>query len=271
MISLRTQRFCRDLSGWGLINEELMALDRLGDQPVHLFASFPRHFKHVEPQKFNVALTVTDHPDIGQQYHGFADRCNQMNLMLVTSEVQKGCLERGGVTVPIEIVDLGHNHAKWHSSTQRGSNTTSMILDRGRDHQGGVNELAKFFNEIVYMNCTSAGEDYTDDDLKAAYQDADVFFKWSREAWCFPILEAMSAGCLVITCCHGDVPYLKPDQNCLVFDTIEEMQHMLGMAAQNSYDEIKQAGQETAAALSWHTSLTLIRYAINRHFSRSLE
>lgn len=243
-----------------------MALDRIGDQPIHLFASFPRHFREIDPKKFNVALTVTDHPNISKQDHGFAERCNQMDMVLVTSKTQQGHLERGGVTVPIEVVDLGHDHAKWHSPLHRGGNTTSLILDRGRDHQGGANELAKFFNEIVYMNCMSAGEDYTDDDLKEAFREADVFFKWSREAWCFPILEAMSAGCLVITCCHGDVPYLKPDKNCMTFNSIAEMQHLLGMAAKNPYDEIKQAGQETAAALSWRTSLTLIRYAINRHF-----
>src|SRR5690606_8716739 len=86
--------------------------------------------------------------------------------------------------------------------------------------------------------------------LAAAYREADVFFQWGREGYCYPILEAMSSGCLVVTNC-AHLAYLVPGENCLTFANIPELLKLLERVQKEPFTELKRAGQATAADLTW--------------------
>lgn len=135
-----------------------------------------------------------------------------------------------------------------------------------------MNELGKYFSEIRYMDCRTPYKmkpgaewlkkgNFTPAELQAAYAETDVFFKWGREGWGFPLLEAMSAGALVITnCVH--LPYLEDRKNCLQFRDAPALQRVLNLASRQKLTEIKREGQKTAKSLTWGKAVAEARKLI---------
>lgn len=269
------------MSGWGVINRGLQSIcDSVDNRkaPVHLFMSPPNSFTPVDPSKYNVGITMGERHDLTSYAFDFVGLCNQMDLLLVPSKWQHQVFRQNKITPPIEVVPLGHDHGTWNQPVRDGKSIKSLIVDRGRDHTGGSNELQKYFEEVNYMDCTTPKLRGSGDEKKKklmagrwplaamsqAYAEADVFLKWSREGWGFPILEAMSSGCLVITnCVH--LPYVDSKKNCLTFQNIPELQAMLRHASEKPLTGIKKAGQQTAAALTWDKARKVIRAVIDKY------
>ncbi len=286
-ITLRNPERRDWMTGWGVINRALAEIcgsidDRSAD--VHLFMSPPYSFQDVDPAKFNVGLTMCERPDLSTYKWangGFVALTNQMDLVLVPSAWQLHIFKQNGVVKPIEIVPLGHADGTWRAAIRNPGrvNVSALILDRGRDHGGGSNVLGRYFSDINYINARTPKSDGTKANTEIikkgrlkpeaifqAYREADVFLKWGREGYCYPILEAMSAGCLVVTnCVH--LPYIEEGKNCLTFRNVGELKKKLDWASRNSGDNIKVAGQATAKLLTWEKSKKAILGVINKHTS----
>jgi hypothetical protein len=284
-ITLRNAERQKWMSGYGIINRELRPLcDSESDlsADVHLWVSPPYSFGDPPPidqTKLNIGVTMGERDNLHSYGFPFVGRANMMDVVITTSQWQYQVMYKNGILVPIEVCNLGHNHDLWKAPVREvKSNRTSLVIDRGRDHGGAANELAKFFDEVNYMNCRTPKADgrpgttakimngrYTQPQMVKAYQTADVFLKWGREGWGFPILEAMSAGCLVVTnCVH--LPFLKDKENCLCFRSIPELERILSRAAKNPYTAMKRAGQDTAAQLTWDETRTNIAAIIARWY-----
>lgn len=271
------------MSGYGVINRALADLDNVGGDPasadVHLFISPPYSFLDVDPTKFNVGLTMSERHSLKTYGFDFINMANKMDLLIVPSTWCKQIfsIAENGITVPTEVVALGHDHELWKGEPRNRPAKTCLILDRGRDHHGAVSVASEYFDEIMHIDCRTpkptndrnidiikAGR-YTQQEIRNFYRRADVFLKWGREGWCFPNLEAMSSGCLVVTNCHH-LGYVEADKNCLVFRTIEWLNNHLKRATQESLIDIKKAGQRTAASLTWAKTKEGICDAIARHY-----
>jgi glycosyltransferase involved in cell wall biosynthesis len=274
------------MSGYGLINRGLRPIcdseeDLSAD--VHLWISPPYSFgtpEKLDPAKINIGVTMGERDDLHSYGFPFVAKANLMDLIITTSTWQYQVMQKNGITRPIEICLLGHDHEKWFRAVREvKKNRTTLIVDRGRDHGGGSNELAKYFDEINYMNCRTPKPDgtpegteriktgrYTQEQMFEAYHEADVFLKWGREGWGFPILEAMSSGCLVITnCVH--LPYLRDKENCLTFRNSKQLQAALQRAANHPCTAVKEAGQQTAAELTWEKARERVLAAIEKYRS----
>lgn len=281
-ITLRNPERRSWTSGWGVINRALAhpplcnSINNLA-APAHLFLSPPNSFLDVDKSKFNIGVTMGERNNLASYKFDFIGLANKMDLLIVPSIWQKKVFAQNGIKVPIEIISLGHDHKSWANPILKGTaNSSALIIDRGRDHAGSSNELQKYFEEVNYINCKTPKPTserdieiikkgrYDRQILYKAYGAADVFLKWSREGWCFPLLEAMSAGCLCITnCVH--LPYLRPNKNCLVFSTIPELTTHLQNATRQRFDHIKKAAQETAAQLIWESALKNLSNVIRRY------
>ena len=289
LITLRNPERRNWMTGWGVINRAMGPMcDSIDDRdaPIHLFLSPPYSFQDVDPTKFNVGMTMCEKNDLlTRQWHGefFVPLCNKMDLILVPGEWQKAVFELNKMKPPIEIVTLGHDHNRWKQSVRPGKSTHCLIVDRGRDHGGAANEAQRHFTEVTYMDARTPSQKtldrlppeqrthvvaqgkYTAQEMQEAYRDADVFFKWGREGFCYPILEAMSAGCLIITNCHT-LPYIKKHENALVFRDVKELSACLTMAEKNPLTKLKMSGQATAAALTWANTHKETLAAILKHY-----
>ena len=272
-------------SGWAVINRGLAPACDSHDvaEPVHVYMSPPYSFQEVDTTKFNVGITMGERDDLGTYKFPFVQCCNQMDLVIVPGEWQYQVFQKNGVTAPLEILTLGHDHEAWVQPLKPRDNRHVFMLNRGRDHGGSKSEVGKYYDEITYMDCHTPrgkawdamtpearaafveGGRYTTEEIKAAYGDADVFFKWGREGWCYPILEAMSAGCLVITNCHT-LPYLRHAHNCLIFRDPVELGETLRYAAGHHCNDIKERGQQTAAELTWAKACAALREIIFKHY-----
>jgi hypothetical protein len=283
-VTLRNAERQAWMSGYGIINRELRSIcdseNELGAE-VHLFVSPPYSFEKVDQTKLNIGVTMGERDDLRTYGFPFVERANLMDVIITTSEWQKQVMFKNAILQPIEICPLGHDHNHWKQEVREvPGNRKALIIDRGRDHGGGSNELAKYFDEVNYMNCRTPKADgrpqtterikkgrYTPQQMIQAYHQADVFLKWGREGWGFPILEAMSAGCLVVTnCVH--LPYLRDADNCLFFRTTQELSRILARVAKNPYTAMKRAGQATAAELTWDKARTGVRAIIDKYIEK---
>jgi glycosyltransferase involved in cell wall biosynthesis len=293
-ITRRNAERTRWTSGWGVINRGLASacdsVDNL-DAPIQLYMSPPYSFEDLDPTKFNVGLTMGERDDLGSYQFPFVENCNKMDLLIVPGSTvngletswQKQVFQKNGVKPPIVSMLLGHNHADWYRPVRERDNRSVFIMGRGREHGGSVDIVSGHFEDVNYMDCRAPkGKEleamepderaalleqgrYTPEELQAAYGEADIFFKWSREGWCYPILEAMSAGCLVITNCHT-LPYLRHHVNCLIFRDLDELGQTLRYASGHHCNDIKLRGQETAASLTWERAGSELRRLILEHY-----
>lgn len=284
-ITLRNPERRDWMSGYGVINRALAPIcDSLGDlsADIHFFVSPPYSFEPVDPSKFNVGLTMGERDNLNSYKWAngrFPELANRMDLIITVSPWNHQVMKKNGIKCIIEHTNLGHDHDSWACTVADRPNRKALILDRGRDHGGGQNVLAQHLEFINYLDCktpkpTSDGNReiikkgrFSRKELQAAYREADVFFKWGREGWGFPILEAMSAGCLVITnCVH--LPYLENNVNCLTFRNVDQLQHALRHAVRANYTEIKRAGQQTARKLTWDKARESVLALIRQHARR---
>lgn len=278
-ISLQNRERLEVLSGYGIINRGLFPIADADPEaaPIWLFCSPPKSFQP-RAGKFNVGLTMSERSHLADYGFPFVEQCNQMDLLLVPSQWCKAVFEQNGITTPIEVVSLGHDHERWYTPVRESKNRRALIIHRGRDRSDSAAVLTRFFTEIDELDCTPPKETLeqskrwelltrgkvSDERLAQAYAKADVFFKWGREGYCYPLLQAMSAGALVMTNC-GHLPYLKPDENCLVFTSVPQLLKQLEQVRKQPLTELKQAGQETAASLTWERSRQDVLAAIYRH------
>ena len=280
-IAMRNRERCDWMSGYGVINRALADMHDADEDEadVHFFASPPYSFQQLDPDKFNVGLTMTERHHLKEYGFDFIGFANKMDLLITPSTWCKQVFQHevNRLKPPIEVVALGHDHKAWTSPKKARPGRSCLILDRGRDHRGAQNEAAKYFQEVEYVDCRTpkptseankkiiqAGR-YTQDEIKQMYRHADVFLKWGREGWCFPILEAMSANCLVITnCVH--LAYIEHEKNCLVFRDVPTLNRHLKAAANNDFRKLRAAGFETAKALTWEKTKQGIREAIVKHY-----
>jgi hypothetical protein len=271
-------------SGYGRINSYLARLvaDSLDDDAadVHLYCSPPYAFyPHanttvvpemisrvdgvtLDSSKFHVGLTACDRPLTTYGNFDFARLCTRMNLLLVPSDWDRQMFRAAGLTVPIEVVRLGHNHADWACPVRNRQNTRVFVLDRGRDlSEESRRVLARYF-EIDYYRCSGHGK-LSRAELKKRYDRADIFFKWAEEgAWSYPVMEAMSAGCLVITNCA----YTPLNAyNSFRFRSREELSQILQLCRGQDHMLLKQTAQLTAQQWSEELSASDIRQAIAKH------
>lgn len=280
------------MTGWGVINRGLAPVcdsEDNRDAPIHFFMSPPYSFTDVDPRKFNVGMTMGERDNLhSYNWDGrkFVPLCNQMDLLIVPGTWQKQVFMKNGVKPPVEIVMPGHSHKLWQQPVVEKTNKHCLILDRGRDHGGAMNEAQKYFSEVTYLDIRTPSRKSLDAmppdqrtalmqngkmdgmDLQAAYRDADVFFKWGREGFCYPILEAMSAGCLVITNCHT-LPYIDVGKNALVFRDVNQLKNCMMHAERRPMTDVKLAGQATAKAMTWEKSIEEVRKVIFDHAERS--
>lgn len=273
------------MSGYGVINRALNSMnDTLDDDAadVHLFISPPYSFLDLDATKFNVGLTMTERHNLkSYKWHGrtFVQYANQMDLLIAPGQWCRDIFTQQ-LEPPTEMVLLGHDHQPFFIPVRPGPNRRALIMDRGRDQKDSTRVLADCFTDINYVNCKTPKPDgsekntdlikkgrYTPEEIQQFYREADVLFKWGREGWCFPILEAMSSGCLVITnCVH--LGYIEPDKNCLVFRSIDHLHECLRRAERDPLTKMKEAGQATAASLTWERAKNGIRDAISKHYRR---
>lgn len=269
------RRALADPSGYSLINQELArgvdfgdteipGLLKKGDGDIHLFASPPYSFTP-RAGRFNVGLTMTERADLSEYPFHFVDRANEMDFIIVPSELQRVILYGNGVHVPIRVLPLGIDFNAWMAPLKRGPNRTAFILDRGRDHPQSAKVVSKCLKLTVHGRKSPKIEKKS---LHALYAGADVFVKWTDrrgpgEGWCFPILEAMSAGCLVIT--NTDLPYLD-EGNHLHFDAESGLTKCLEWAFAENFADMKLAGRETARALTWDRARQSLRLMVTDQF-----
>lgn len=266
------------MSGYGIINREIAKICNSTDlnADIHFYASPPISFTNVDKTKFNVALTMCERDPKSYKNFDFVGMCNQMDLILTTGPWQKQMFQRAGIKPPVEMVMCGHDHDYWKHPVRTERNTSGLIMDRGRDNPGSLPQLQRHFDDILYIDCRTpkptneankkiikSGR-YTQDEVRDFYHHADIFMKWGREGWCFPNLEAMSAGCLVITNCFH-LPYIEHNKNCLVFRNIDELAAVIKRAAEEPCTELKIGGQLTAATLTWDSVLKTYRDFIDKH------
>lgn len=282
-IAIRNPERTQWMSGYGVINRALAGLIATvepEEADVHLYASPPYSFTSLDPNKFNVGLTMSERHDLGSyRWHGktFIDYANQMDLLLAPGT---WCCQifRTQLKPPTEIALLGHDHDKWYQPVRDKQNHSVLVLDRGRDRKDSAAVLMDHFDDINHVNCATPkpGNEknneiirsgrYSHAEMQQFYREADVFFKWGREGWCFPNLEAMSAGCLLITNC-AHLGYVEDGKNCLVFRNMDQLQHCLRLASSEPLTEIKKAGQRTAMELTWQRTREAILSAIEKHLS----
>lgn len=257
-----------DYGGWNLVARSFVEradsfLPAEGD--VHLYCGMPDASRGLSDSKFNVLVTVTDYHDVREHSPDYAEVCNLYDLLIVPDAWQQERLKDCGVKPPVAVAPLGHSHDAWKYGAQEKQNTTAMILDRGRDHEGGTNELMKYFSMVTYLDCRPDQPGKPVEEIRDEMRRSQVFFKWSHEGWCFPILEAMSTGCLVITDCRH-LSYIQPDHNALVFDDVAEMHKQLSRAKTEPLTDIKHQGYKTAERLTWDTSYAAIKQVVEEHY-----
>ncbi len=96
-----------------------------------------------------------------------------------------------------------------------------------------------------------------DEQVNELYNTATVFVQTSRhEGFCLPILEAMAAGCPVITTdSHGNRDFCRDGDNCVIVPQdddaalAEAIERLLGDADER--ERLAQAGLRTAAQYRW--------------------
>lgn len=268
-ITLRNEHRAEALSGYGRVNRGLAnhACDSLGnmDAPIHLYASPPYSFEGLLDDRFNVGLTFSDHPLEGYTNFDFAGLSNKMDLILAPSEMDKETFIDGGITTPVEVVPIGHDHEEWVQPIRREENKRVFILDRGRDYKRQVAMAEEFFDDVHVHDCSGYGT-LTDAELKELYGQADIFLKWAEEyAWSYPAMEAMSAGCLVISQC----PYrFTTLENSLSFQHSkpEQLRYALRSCVEETHIEKKKQAQEDMLLWSWRRSGAAVRQAIFKYY-----
>jgi len=277
IILRNARRALEDSSGYSLVNlelakgadfgdAELPGLLKKGDGDIHLFASPPYSFRP-RINRLNVGLTMTQRADLSEYPFEFVRRCNEMDLLIVPSELQKVIFYGNGITRPIQVLPLGVDYETWKATARNGPNQFVLIIDRGREHAGSARTAAKYFKADVLGKSAPR---ITRDQLHARYAAADVFLKWTNrrgpgEGWCFPILEAMSAGCLVMT--NSDLPYLT-EGNHLHFEDEAGLTRCLDRASKESLIALKVAGQETAKGLTWERVREGLREILDSFYRR---
>lgn len=282
-IALQNAHRCEQENGYGRINAYLARLvaDCLDDESaeVQLFASPPYSFRCREAPgvipgaasgvnrrsgRFYVGLTACDRDLSGYKNFDYVGLANAMDLLLVPSAWDRDMFRRGRITTPVEVVRLGHHHPEWFQPIERRENKRLFILDRGRDYSQAKTIAAHYF-EVDYYRCSGFGK-LSRDDLRARYREADVFLKWAEEgAWSYPAIEAMSAGCLLVTNC----PYVYTSaSNSLQFSSAADLQRVLSACCSKDYYEFKQQAQQDAAEWTEERSAAGIRAAIEQAFYR---
>lgn len=105
----------------------------------------------------------------------------------------------------------------------------------------------------------------SDAEVNVLYNTATVFVQTSRhEGYCLPILEAMAAGCPVITTdSHGNRDFCVADENCIMVEQDDEaglaraIERLLSDPAEQ--ERLRAAGLATAARLTWPTILDQVQ------------
>lgn len=267
-IRLMNSARCLAESGYGVINKGLLKLAACADGPecglsvelgdVDLYASPPYSFKAI-PGRISIGLTMTERSDLSSYSFPFVAKCNEMTAIMTTSEEQAAILRANGVKVPVVAVPLWIDYAKWSAPNRTKAATSCMVFDRGRDVVTSSQVAFRVFSKVVSIK--SCG--MPDAELKHLYVSSDVFLKWCDrngpgEGWCFPILEAMSAGCIVVT--NAKLPYLKPG-NHLPFSDETGLVKALAKARAGALG-VGVEGQKTAASLTLSAALDVIKKAI---------
>jgi hypothetical protein len=263
MISMTVRNRARSqyLTGYGRINAGLLQhvtpnIDDL-DAEVHIFASPPYSFHTMIEPRFNVGLTYCDRPV--HKYptiHGsnFVDKCNAMDLILTSGEVDRQAFIDGGVTTKILVSPPGFDHMSWLQPVRRQENQKVFVMARGRDISAQV-DIAREYFEVEVVSGNTAGN-MPDEELKAKYRDADIFLKWADEyTWSYPVLEAMAAGCLVI----ANSPYVfLTNENSLRFRDEAELRSILQSCKAHDHIDKKVKAREDVYRLNWEQAAARI-------------
>jgi hypothetical protein len=269
-ITLRNEPRTHHLSGYGRINRALAryadGVDVL-DMPIHLFCSPPYSFGTKIPGAFNVGLTMCDYP-VRDYGFPFVDQANEMDLLLVPSDRDRQMFIEGGIHVPIEVVSMGHEHDFWYREPLVLDKRRVFMFNRGRDIMTAKSLVTDNGLELDYFTGPGLGV-VPDEEMRDKHHHlADVFLKWAVElAWSYPTLEAMSAGCLIITNC----PYVfLNDTNCFKFGADGSgLNTILRRIRSNDFMEKRLAGQKTAASLRWDSAASGILAACRDGYTRA--
>lgn len=126
-----------------------------------------------------------------------------------------------------------------------GSKRPTMLL------YGAEPEMARLDSRITYLKKP------TNEEVNELYNKATMFIQTSRhEGFCLPVLEAMAAGCPVIsTDSHGNRDFCFKDQNCLMVeqDDTEGLKEAIQKLLNNPElrEKLAKEGIKTAKNFQW--------------------
>lgn len=199
-----------------------------------LLYGFPNAFSSImNKNKIGFTMFETDKLPRGGDANDWAgksgnpeDNCNKMDLLLVPSQHNKELFKKEGVTIPIEVVNLGFDPDVFQKIDRPKRDTFTFLMLATltiRKNPGMV--LAAFLElfkdrpdvrlvlktqsgtlghiQLPYKNVIIIDEHSTVEQLKWYYRDADAFvFPTRGEGFGLPPLEAMATGLPTIIANH---------------------------------------------------------------------
>ncbi|MEL4319012.1 glycosyltransferase family 4 protein [Leifsonia sp. YIM 134122] len=201
--------------------------------------------------------------------------------MVTITEARYQQQELAGIGVVAELIPHGFNPEVFHPlpDVERRSDTVlavgrsffqknfAMTLAAWKSLGDRRPRLLLFGTEPDLVDDQRADyvERPSDAGVNELYNTATVFVQTSRhEGYCLPILEAMAAGCPVITTdSHGNRDFCVADENCIMVGQddaaglAEAIERLLADPAEQ--ERLRAAGLETAARFTWPIILDRVR------------
>jgi len=191
--------------------------------------------------------------------------------------------ELARIGVPATVVSSAYDHEKFHPTGAQRSSSTVMAVGRTFFQKNFAMTLAAWRSFaaprpglLLYgfepEVARDAGIEYvvkpTDAGVNDLYNRATVFVQTSRhEGFCLPVLEAMAAGCPVITTdSHGNRDFCVDDVNCVMVeqDDAEGLASAIRRVLADGalQDRLRAAGVATARDYTWQ----VVARKLEEHF-----
>lgn len=205
---------------------------------------YPLSFSSLAPWKFKIGFTMFETNKLPESKYwsgekNVADTCNELDLLLVPSKHNKKLFEDHGVTIPIEVVNLGYEPSIYKYVNRKERDKFTFLIAGNLSVRKNVGAVVRAFMELFAdkqdvqlviktskgsslnqftfptSNIRTIAKRVSAEDMAKIYHDADCFVFPSRgEGFGLPPLEAMATGLPVILADHTGMSDYIDDRYC---------------------------------------------------------
>jgi glycosyltransferase involved in cell wall biosynthesis len=154
-----------------------------------------------------------------------------------------------------EVIDIGHDTPYFH--LERSGKTSGPLRVAYTTWKSDVGDRVSSLMADTDLEFRAIREQATWQDLRALYHWADVFLcsPGPQEGLYLPGLEAMAAGCLVLTPdVGGNMAYCKPGANCIMVDYEDADSYAAALRHvardPRAFEQLRTGGYATASEFS---------------------